>query len=64
MLFTNYQRYVNEFVAYGTAQMREGGEYEAFVRAGQCDHSQPTPSDQAGQRHAAGAICRRCPPIT
>ncbi len=34
VLFTNYQRYVNEFVAFGKAQMRDGGEYEMFVQPG------------------------------
>ncbi|HEY7690577.1 MAG TPA: AMP nucleosidase [Dongiaceae bacterium] len=34
VLFTNYQRYVNEFVTYGKAQMRDGDQYESFVQPG------------------------------
>ena len=34
VLFTNYQRYVEEFVAFGRAQVEEGDEYSAFVEPG------------------------------
>ncbi len=34
MLFTNYQRYVDEFVALGRKQARSGDEYAAFVEPG------------------------------
>jgi AMP nucleosidase len=34
VLFTNYQRYVEEFVAYGLDQVRNGTEYRAFVGPG------------------------------
>ena len=34
VLFTNYQRYVNEFVTYGKAQMRDGDAYGSFVQPG------------------------------
>ncbi len=34
MLFTNYQRYVDEFVALGRRQARSGTEYVAFVEPG------------------------------
>jgi AMP nucleosidase len=34
VLFTNYQRYVDEFNAHGLQQVREGEEYEAFVAPG------------------------------
>jgi AMP nucleosidase len=34
MLFTNYQRYVDEFVAFGRKQARSGDEYLAFVEPG------------------------------
>jgi AMP nucleosidase len=34
VLLTNYQRYVDEFIAYGRAQVAEGNEYEAFVGPG------------------------------
>src|SRR6202008_1770544 len=33
VLFTNYQRYVDEFIAYGRAQVKEG-HYETFVEPG------------------------------
>jgi AMP nucleosidase len=34
VVLTNYQRYVDEFIAYGRAQVMEGSEYEAFVGPG------------------------------
>ena len=34
ILFTNYQRYVNEFVAYARNEVTEGDEYVAFVEPG------------------------------
>jgi AMP nucleosidase len=34
MLFTNYQRYVDEFVAFGRKQARQSDEYLAFVEPG------------------------------
>jgi AMP nucleosidase len=34
VLLTNYQRYVDEFIAYGHHQVRGGGEYVAFVEPG------------------------------
>ena len=34
ILFTNYQRYVNEFVAYARKEVTEGDEYVAFVEPG------------------------------
>ncbi|MDJ0609124.1 MAG: AMP nucleosidase [Kiloniellales bacterium] len=34
VLFTNYQRYVDEFVTFGHAQVSEGEEYAAFVEPG------------------------------
>jgi len=34
VLLTNYQRYVDEFIAYGHHQVRTGGDYEAFVEPG------------------------------
>ena len=34
VLFTNYQRYVDEFIKYGKAQVENGDEYEAFVEPG------------------------------
>ncbi|MBA1147652.1 AMP nucleosidase [Ectothiorhodospiraceae bacterium WFHF3C12] len=34
VLFTNYQRYVDDFIAYGREQMAHGSEYTAFVEPG------------------------------
>jgi AMP nucleosidase len=34
VLLTNYQRYVDEFIALGRAEIANGGEYEAFVEPG------------------------------
>jgi AMP nucleosidase len=34
VLFTNYQRYVDEFIAYGKKQVREGEAYATFVQPG------------------------------
>jgi AMP nucleosidase len=34
ILFTNYQRYVDEFIAYGRQEARNGEEYTAFVEPG------------------------------
>ncbi|MCF8466228.1 MAG: AMP nucleosidase [Sneathiella sp.] len=34
VLFTNYQRYVDEFIQYGLDQVRNGNEYRAFVEPG------------------------------
>jgi AMP nucleosidase len=34
VLFTNYQRYVEEFIAYGLEQVRAGSEHTAFVAPG------------------------------
>jgi AMP nucleosidase len=34
VVLTNYQRYVDEFIAYGHAQVAEGNEYVAFVGPG------------------------------
>ena len=34
VLFTNYQRYVDEFREHGRARLAEGGEYSAFVEPG------------------------------
>jgi AMP nucleosidase len=41
VLLTNYQRYVDEFVAFGRAQITGSSEYVAFVEPGNI----PTPSD-------------------
>jgi AMP nucleosidase len=47
VLFTNYQRYVDEFIAYGRAQVAAGG-YEAFIEPGnrvtRKDHAEEAPA--------------------
>lgn len=45
VLFTNYQRYVDEFVAYGREQVANGEEYAAFVEPGDCITPNPRFSD-------------------
>ena len=42
ILFTNYQRYVDEFIAYGHAQMQNGSEYLGFVEPGEVIAANPT----------------------
>ncbi len=44
VLFTNYQRYVEEFVAYGKAEVAGDGDYECFVEPGDV----VTPSKKPG----------------
>ncbi|MBO6825227.1 MAG: AMP nucleosidase [Sneathiella sp.] len=34
VLFTNYQRYIDEFIEYGMEQVKNGSEYRAFVEPG------------------------------
>ena len=41
VMFTNYQRYVDRFVAYGRQQVAEGSEYRAFVEPGDVATSNP-----------------------
>jgi AMP nucleosidase len=41
VLFTNYQRYVDEFIAYGRDQVTNGEDYDAFVEPG--DVATPNP---------------------
>jgi AMP nucleosidase len=45
VLFTNYQRYVDEFVAYGREQVKNGAEYSAFVEPGNRVTPNPRLSD-------------------
>ena len=47
VFFTNYQRYVDEFVAYGKAQVGNGGDYRAFVEPGDVVAPNPRLSDEA-----------------
>ncbi|MBX6321572.1 MAG: AMP nucleosidase [Rhodospirillaceae bacterium] len=47
VLFTNYQRYVEEFTAYGLHQVREGDQYLAFVEPGDVVTPNPRLTDAA-----------------
>jgi len=53
ILFTNYHRYVDEFVRWGCAQLKNGGPYTALSAAGQVYVTADTPDPQAAV--AAGA---------
>jgi AMP nucleosidase len=53
VLFTNYHRYVDEFVRWGCAQLKTGGRYTALSAAGQVLVTAETPDPEA--RIAAGA---------
>ncbi|GLQ04863.1 AMP nucleosidase [Sneathiella chinensis] len=46
VLFTNYQRYVDEFIEYGKKQVLEGDEYRAFVEPGNVYTPNPRLTDQ------------------
>jgi AMP nucleosidase len=48
VLLTNYQRYVDHFVAYGRREVAEGGEYDRFVEPGDVVVPSPRlrPADQ------------------
>ncbi|MDZ4370824.1 MAG: AMP nucleosidase [Phenylobacterium sp.] len=52
ILFTNYHRYVDEFVAWGARQLREGGPYTGLSAAGHVLIDAETPEPEA--RVAAG----------
>ena len=45
MLFTNYERYVDEFIAYGHDAVREGDDYSAFVGPGDVVVANPRRGD-------------------
>jgi AMP nucleosidase len=47
ILFTNYHRYVDEFVRWGCAQLKEGGPYTALSAAGQVLVTADTPNPEA-----------------
>ena len=53
VLFTNYQRYVDEFIAFGRKQVSEGEDYLAFVEPGNVVTSNP--------RHSAEPASGRAP---
>lgn len=46
VLFTNYQRYVDEFVEYGIDQVKNGNEYRAFVAPGNVMITNPDLTDE------------------
>ncbi|MBL4806156.1 MAG: AMP nucleosidase, partial [Rhodobacteraceae bacterium] len=46
VLFTNYQRYVDEFVQYGKDQVLNGDEYRAFIEPGNVLTPNPDLTDQ------------------
>ncbi|MBB3173513.1 AMP nucleosidase [Endobacter medicaginis] len=61
VLFTNYQRYVDEFVAIGRAAVAQGGEYDAFVEPGDLvsRHGAPAPEHRGGlPQMPAYHLCR------
>ncbi len=45
VLFTNYQRYVDEFVEYGMNEVRNGTTFESFVEPGDAIHCNPNLTD-------------------
>jgi len=47
ILFTNYHRYVDEFVRWGAAQLKAGGRYTALSAAGQVLVTAETPDPEA-----------------
>lgn len=46
VLFTNYQRYVDEFIEFGKDQVQNGNEYKAFVEPGNVISTNPDLTDQ------------------
>jgi AMP nucleosidase len=57
VLFTNYQRYVDEFVEFGQAEVRDGNEYRAFVGPG----DELVPNPRLTDQRASGAAPRHLP---
>ena len=47
VMFTNYQRYVDEFIAYGQAEVEGGDEYREFVEPGDVLTPNPRLTDKA-----------------
>jgi len=45
VLFTNYQRYVDEFIEFGMTEIQEGDNFRAFVEPGNAVHYNPRLSD-------------------
>ena len=57
VLFTNYQRYVEEFVAYGRKQMENGDDFRCFVEPGEV----VTPNPRLTDEKASGKRPRHLP---
>ncbi len=57
VLFTNYQRYVDEFVAYGLKQVKKGKAYRAFVGPG----NEVTPNPKLTDAPASGSAPAHLP---
>ena len=53
VLFTNYHRYVDEFVRWACAQLRSGGPYKALSAAGRVLVTADTPDPEAAVANAA-----------
>jgi len=45
VLFTNYQRYVDEFIEYGRKEIEEGDSFRSFVEPGNAVHCNPRVTD-------------------
>ncbi len=59
VLFTNYQRYVDDFLVYGREQVNAGNGYQAFVEPGECITASP-----ASRRYISGGETpRHMPPM-
>lgn len=59
VLFTNYQRYVDDFIAYGREQVQHGSEYLAFVEPGEVITANP----HFGEGCAQGKPPTHLPPM-
>jgi len=57
ILFTNYQRYVDEFIAYAEAQVARDSGYRAFVSPGNVIRPNPAMTDE----EPSGAVPRHLP---
>ena len=60
VLFTNYHRYVDEFVAWACAQLRSGGPYKALSAAGRVVVTAETPNPEMVVAEAPWRARRRC----
>ena len=56
ILFTNYQRYVDEFVAFARKEIAEGSDYKAFVEPGNCITHNPRLSDRPSSGECPRAL--------